>query len=74
MDLEKSTGRKIFEVAIMDTTDVQSVKSAVSKTPEVDGIILNAGGMGGKNPEKMTPSGMNFISATNLLGHVVLVD
>lgn len=74
LDLEKSTGRKIFEVAIMDTTDVQSVKSAVSKIPEVDGIILNAGGMGGKNPEKMTPSGMNFISATNLLGHVVLVD
>ena len=30
--------------------------------------------MGGKEPGKKTTSGMNFISATNLLGHALLVE
>tara|TARA_B110000211_G_C14077097_1_gene552659 strand:+ start:554 stop:1477 length:924 start_codon:yes stop_codon:yes gene_type:complete len=74
-DLERITGRSIFEIVIMDITDVDSVKLAVSKINEpIDGLVLNAGGMGGRNPNEITKSGMNFISATNLTGHVVLVD
>ena len=75
IDLEKETGRHIFEIVILDMTDSNSVKKAISKIPNpIDALVLNAGGMGGKNPEKKTESGMNFISATNLLGHVVLVE
>ena len=74
-DLEDITGKNIFEILIMDVSNPESVKKAVDSMNEpVDAIIMNAGGMGGKTPGKMTPSGMNEISATNILGHVVLVD
>lgn len=59
----------------MDFMDTNSVKSGIQKIKDsIDGVILNAGGMGGKEPGKKTKSGMNFISATNLLGHAVLVE
>ena len=35
---------------------------------------MNAGGTGGKNPAQITQDGVTNITATNLLGHVVLVD
>jgi len=74
-DLEASTGRKIFEIVLLDTTDADSVKRAVEELPDsVDALVLNAGGMGGLNAGAKTASGMNFISSVNLLGHVVLVD
>jgi len=74
-ELEESTGRNIFEILIMDVSDVSSVKKAVtSMTEPVDAIIMNAGGMGGKTAGKMTASGMNELSASNMLGHVALVD
>ena len=40
----------------------------------IDAIILNAGGMVGKTAAKITPSGMNDLAATNILGHVILVE
>lgn len=59
----------------MDITDPASVKKAINTISKpIDSLVLNAGGMGGKNPNAKTDSGMNFISATNLLGHVVLVE
>lgn len=74
-ELEESTGKQIFEIMIMDVSDAQSVKKAVSELDgEIDAVILNAGGMGGRTPEKMTPSGMNELASVNTLGHVVLVD
>jgi len=74
-DLEASTGREIFKIILLDTTDVNSVKKAVEELPDsVDALVLNAGGMGGLNAGAQTDSGMNFISSVNLLGHVVLVD
>ena len=75
LDLEKSTGKSIFEILIIDVSNVNSVKKAVAnlKIP-IDAVVLNAGGMGGKTPDKITPSGMNELSATNVLGHVVLVE
>jgi len=74
-DLEEQTGRKIFEIVIGDVSDANSVKKAVEKIKEpIDAIILNAGGMVGKTAGKITPSGMNELAATNILGHVILVD
>ena len=54
-DLEKSTGRSIFEIIIMDVSNSDSVKLAVAELKEpIDALIMNAGGMGGKAPEKIT--------------------
>jgi len=74
-DLEEQTGRKIFEIVIGDVSNANSIRSAVEKIEEpIDAIILNAGGMVGKTAGKMTPSGMNELAATNILGHVILVE
>ena len=73
--LEKSTGRSIFEIVIMDVSDPDSVRSSVAELNEaVDAVIMNAGGMGGKNPMEKTSSGVTSIFANNVLGHVVLVN
>lgn len=74
-ELENLTGRAIFEVVIIDVSNIASVRTAVSGMKQsVDALILNAGGQGGKDPLAITSSGMTNIAATNLLGHVVLVD
>src|SRR5271169_4742093 len=74
-DLEEETGKKIFEIIIGDVSDAGSVRKAVEKIKEpIDAVILNAGGMVGKTAAKITPSGMNDLAATNILGHVILVD
>ena len=74
-DLEEQTGRSIFEILIMDVSNPDSVKNAVAALNEpVDALIMNAGGIGGKTPGKLTKEGVTTITATNLLGHVVLVD
>ena len=73
--LEESTGRSIFEILIMDVSDPDSVRNAIAGLDEtIDALIMNAGGIGGKNPEKLTKDGVTNITAVNLLGHVVLVD
>jgi len=74
-DLEEQTGKKIFEIIIGDVSDANSVRKAVEKIKEpIDALILNAGGMVGKTGGKMTLSGMNELAATNILGHVILVE
>ena len=74
-DLEEKTGKKIFEIIIGDVSDANSVRKAVEKIKEpIDAIILNAGGMVGKTAGNITPSGMNELAATNILGHVILVE
>jgi len=74
-DLEEQTGKAIFEIIIGDVADANSVRKAVEeiKVP-IDAIILNAGGMVGKTAGNITPSGMNDLAATNILGHVILVE
>jgi NAD(P)-dependent dehydrogenase (short-subunit alcohol dehydrogenase family) len=73
--LERETGRNIFEIVLMDVTDPASVRAAVAElsTP-IDAVILNAGGTGGRQPNSLTKDGVTNIFATNVLGHVVLVD
>jgi len=73
--LEESTGRSIFEIVIMDVSDPDSVRSAVDGLDQpVDALIMNAGGMGGKSPLKMTSNGVTSLFANNVLGHVVLLN
>jgi NAD(P)-dependent dehydrogenase (short-subunit alcohol dehydrogenase family) len=74
-DLEEKTGKSIFEIVIGDVSDEKSVRNAIEKIKEpIDAIILNAGGIVGKTAGNITPSGMNEIAATNVLGHVILVE
>ena len=74
-ELEAQTGREIFEIIIGDVSDADSVRKAVEKIQEpIDAVILNAGGVVGKTAGNLTPSGMNVLAATNILGHVILVD
>jgi NAD(P)-dependent dehydrogenase (short-subunit alcohol dehydrogenase family) len=75
LELEKSTGKSIFEIILMDVSNIDSVKSAVDGLKEpIDALIMNAGGMGGKTPNAMTEDGVTHIFASNVLGHVVLLD
>jgi NAD(P)-dependent dehydrogenase (short-subunit alcohol dehydrogenase family) len=74
-DLEEQTGKKIFEIIIGDVSNESSVRKAIEKITEpIDAIILNAGGIVGKTAGKVTASGMNELAATNVLGHVILVE
>ncbi len=74
-ELEQVTGKHIFEILLIDVSDLDSVRSAVDKLPgSIDALILNAGGMGGKSPEAPTQYGVNRIFAVNVLGHVVLLE
>jgi NAD(P)-dependent dehydrogenase (short-subunit alcohol dehydrogenase family) len=74
-DLEALTGKSVFEVVLMDVSSIESVKKAVESLPEpIDALIMNAGGMGGKDPFEQTKDGVTSIFAANVLGHAVLVE
>ena len=73
--LEKTTGRSIFAIVVMDVSKIDSVRSAVSSLNEpIDALVMNAGGMGGGNPGELTSDGVTEIFAANVLGHVVLLE
>ena len=74
-DLEDVTGKKVFEIIIMDVSKPASVRAAVSSLDQViDTLIMNAGGVGGSTPFALTPEGVTEQFAHNLFGHVVLLD
>ena len=74
-DLEEKTGKRIFEIVIGDVTDADSVRQAVAEIKDpIDAVVLNAGGVIGKTAADRTPSGMNQLAATNILGNVILVE
>jgi NAD(P)-dependent dehydrogenase (short-subunit alcohol dehydrogenase family) len=73
--LENSTGKSIFEIIIIDVSNLESVRSVVTSLNEpIDALIMNAGGTGGKNFNEKTVDGVTQIFATNILGHVVLLE
>ena len=75
VSLEELTGRSIFKMLIMDVSDLASVRKAVDSLDQpVDALIMNAGGMGGKDPSQLTKDGATMLFASNVLGHVHLVD
>ncbi len=74
-DLIESTGKEIFEVLIMDVSNEKSIKGAIAALKEpVDALIMNAGGVGGKDPTSLTSNGVSQMAAQNILGHAILVD
>jgi NAD(P)-dependent dehydrogenase (short-subunit alcohol dehydrogenase family) len=73
--LVESMGRSLFEIVLLDTSDMDSVRSAVqSLNHPIEGLVMNAGGMGGKNFYERTKDGVIRMVAVNLLGHVVLLE
>jgi NAD(P)-dependent dehydrogenase (short-subunit alcohol dehydrogenase family) len=74
-ELEESTGKSIFEIVLMDVSNLDSVRSAVESLDEpIEALVMNAGGMGGPNPAKKNGHGVIQMFAVNVLGHVVLLD
>lgn len=75
LDLEESTGKSIFEILLIDVSNLNSVRSAVESLNEpVDALVMNAGGAGGENFNDKTTDGVIQTFAVNLLGHVVLAE
>jgi len=74
-ELENLTGKKIFEILKIDVSDLDSVRRAVASLKEpVEGLVMNAGGTGGKRFFDKTTDGVTNIFAVNLLGHVALTE
>ncbi len=74
-DLTSATGKSIFEVVIMDMSDLDSVRSAITTIGRpLDALVMNAGGTGGPHPMALTVDGVTEIFAANVLGHVVLLE
>lgn len=73
-ELEQSTGKNVFEVVIMDVSDVAGVRKWVDELSEpIDAVILNAGGIGGSGSDELTSDGVQGIFAVNVLGNAALL-
>ncbi len=74
-ELEQTTGKAVFTTVQMDTSDLDSVRAAIASvdTP-LDSVVMNAGGTGGSAPMALTKDGATEIFASNVLGHVALLE
>jgi len=73
-DLEAATGREIFDIVLMDVADLDSVRSGLAAIDgSVDALVMNAGVIG-PNSMRLTADGVTTGFATNVLGHVVLLE
>jgi NAD(P)-dependent dehydrogenase (short-subunit alcohol dehydrogenase family) len=73
-ELEAATGRRIFDIVVMDVANLDSVRAGVAGiNGSVDALVMNAGVIG---PQSMglTVDGVTTVFATNVLGHVVLLE
>src|SRR6201996_2726493 len=73
-ELEGATGRRIFEIVLMDVANLDSVRAGLAAIDgSVDALVMNAGVIG---PQSMalTTDGVTTVFATNVLGHVVLLE
>ena len=74
-ELEAATGRSIFDIVVMDVADLGSVRAGMAA---IDGpayaLVMNAGVIGGKKSMDVTADGVTTLFATNVLGHVVLLE
>ena len=74
-ELEAATGRRIFDIVLMDVADPGSVRAGLADVNgPIDALVMNAGGMGGKTPIAVTADGATYMFAQNVLGHVVLLE
>jgi len=75
VELTEATGRSVFEILQIDVMDMDSVRAAVRALPEpLDGLVMNAGGVGGPTPSAKTQDGSTHVFAVNVLGHALLLD
>jgi NAD(P)-dependent dehydrogenase (short-subunit alcohol dehydrogenase family) len=73
-ELEAETGRNIFDIVLMDVADLGSVRAGLADLDgSVDALVMNAGVIG---PQTLglTADGVTIVFATNVLGHVVLLE
>src|SRR5579859_6973786 len=73
-ELESATDRHIFDIILMDVADLGSVRDGLAAIDgSVDAVVMNAGVIG---PQSMglTADGVTTVFATNVLGHVVLLE
>lgn len=74
-ELEAVTGRRVFEIVVMDVADPRSVRAALAGIDgSLDAVVMNAGGIGGRTPLALTADGVTAVFAANVLGHVVLLE
>ena len=74
-ELEAATGRSIFDIILMDVADLGSVRAGLAAiNGSLDALVMNAGVIGGKTPMDLTADGATTLFATNVLGHVVLLE
>jgi NAD(P)-dependent dehydrogenase (short-subunit alcohol dehydrogenase family) len=73
-DLEARTGRTIFDIVLMDVADLGSVRVGLAAIDgSVDALVMNAGVIGPKTLG-LTAEGVTTVFATNVLGHVVILE
>ena len=73
-ELEAQTGRRIFDIIVMDVADLGSVRAGLAAIDgSVDALVMNAGVIGPQSME-LTAYGVTNVFATNVLGHVVLLE
>ena len=73
-ELEAATGRRIFDIVVMDVADLGSVRAGLAAIDgSVDALVMNAGVIG-PNTMGLTADGVTTVFATNVLGHVVLLE
>jgi NAD(P)-dependent dehydrogenase (short-subunit alcohol dehydrogenase family) len=73
-ELEAGTGRHIFDIVVMDVANLDSVRAGLAAVNgPVDALVMNAGFIG---PQTfgLTVDGVTTVFATNVLGHVVLLE
>ena len=74
-ELQASTGKAVFETMLMDVSDLASVAAALATlNGPIDDLVMNAGGSGGKTPLAVNQAGVTDIFASNVLGHVALLE
>ncbi|MFE9812826.1 SDR family NAD(P)-dependent oxidoreductase [Streptomyces sp. NPDC005227] len=73
-ELEAATGRRIFEIVVMDVADLGSVRAGLAAIDgSIDALVMNAGVIGPQSME-LTSDGVTNVFATNVLGHVALLE
>jgi NAD(P)-dependent dehydrogenase (short-subunit alcohol dehydrogenase family) len=73
-ELEAATGRRIFDIVVMDVADLDSVRAGLAAIDgSVDALVMNAGVIGPQSMD-LTADGVTNVFATNVLGHVVLLE
>ena len=74
-ELEAATGRSIFDIVLMDVADLGSVRAGLAAIDgSLDALVMNVGVIGDKKLMNLTADGVTTLFATNVLGHVVLLE